>query len=96
MGPCIVPADDIADPQHLKIELSINGVTKQDSNTAQMIFGLAEQIAHLSEKCTLYPGDVVLTGTPAGVGAGRGEFLKPGDRVEARIEGIGELVTVIR
>lgn len=95
MGPRIVPADDIADPQHLKIALSVNGVTKQDSNTAQMIFSLAEQIADLSEKCTLYPGDVVLTGTPAGVGAGRGEFLKPGDRVEARIEGIGTLITTI-
>ena len=82
LGPWIVPASDIKDPQKLGIKLWVNGVIKQDSNTAQMIFNLAEQIAHLSSRLTLHPGDLILTGTPAGVGAGRGEFLKAGDTVK--------------
>lgn len=91
LGPWIVPAEDIGDPQKLALELSVNGVVKQSSNTGNMIFTTAEQIVALSELTTLYPGDIVLTGTPAGVGLGRGEFLKPGDRVDIRIEKIGEL-----
>jgi len=79
----------------LAIGLSVNGVTKQDSNTSQMIFTLAEQIAQLSLRLTLWPGDLILTGTPAGVGMGRNEFLKPGDRVEAWFEGIGTLAHTI-
>jgi len=92
IGPWIVPAEEIADPQNLAMELSIGGVIKQKSNTSQMIFTVAEQISHLSAKLTLHPGDVILTGTPAGVGAPRGEFLKAGDEVRITIEGIGELV----
>ena len=92
IGPWIVPAEEIADPQNLAMELSIGGVIKQKSNTSQMIFTVAEQISHLSGKLTLHPGDVILTGTPAGVGAPRGEFLKAGDEVRITIEGIGELV----
>ena len=91
LGPWIVPASDIKDPQNLSIKLWVNGVLKQDSNTGQMIFNLAEQIAHLSARLTLHPGDLILTGTPAGVGAGRGEFLKAGDTVKLWIEKIGEL-----
>ena len=91
LGPWIVPARDIADPQNLSLKLWVNDVLKQDSNTSEMIFTLAEQIAHLSAGMTLYPGDVILTGTPAGVGAGRGEFLKPGDWVRIEIENIGVL-----
>ena len=91
LGPWIVPAEDISDPQNLALKLWVNGVLKQDSNTAKMIFTLAEQIAHLSHGMTLYPGDVILTGTPAGVGAGRGEFLKAGDIVKLEIERIGTL-----
>jgi 2-keto-4-pentenoate hydratase/2-oxohepta-3-ene-1,7-dioic acid hydratase in catechol pathway len=91
LGPWIVPASDIKDPQNLGIKLWVNGVIKQDSHTSQMIFKLDEQIAHLSSRLTLYPGDLVLTGTPAGVGAGRGEFLKAGDTVRLWIEKIGEL-----
>ena len=68
---------------------------KQDSNTGKMIFTLAEQIAQLSNRITLYPGDVILTGTPAGVGAGRGEFLKPGDVVKLWIEKIGSLTNTM-
>ena len=95
IGPWIVPAEEIADPQNLAIELSIGGVIKQKSNTSQMIFTVAEQISHLSGKLTLHPGDVILTGTPAGVGAPRGEFLKAGDEVRITVEGIGDLVNRI-
>ena len=91
LGPWIVPASDIKDPQNLGIKLWVNGVIKQDSNTSKMIFNLAEQIAHLSSRLTLHPGDLILTGTPAGVGAGRGEFLKAGDVVKVWIEKIGEI-----
>jgi 2-keto-4-pentenoate hydratase/2-oxohepta-3-ene-1,7-dioic acid hydratase in catechol pathway len=91
LGPWIVPAADIPDPQALGIKLWVNDVLKQDSNTGKMIFTVAEQIAHLSTRMTLHPGDLILTGTPAGVGAGRGEFLKPGDAVRIWIERIGTL-----
>src|SRR5215472_4472434 len=91
LGPWIVPASDIGDPQKLGLKLWVNGVLKQDSNTSEMIFKLAEQIEQLSAGMTLHPGDVILTGTPAGVGAGRGEFLKAGDVVKLWIEKIGEL-----
>jgi 2-keto-4-pentenoate hydratase/2-oxohepta-3-ene-1,7-dioic acid hydratase in catechol pathway len=93
LGPWIVPASDIGDPQKLGLKLWVNGVLKQDSNTSDMIFNLAEQIARLSEGTTLHPGDLILTGTPAGVGAGRGEFLKKGDLVKIWIEKIGDLTT---
>ncbi|MEO7404465.1 MAG: fumarylacetoacetate hydrolase family protein, partial [Burkholderiales bacterium] len=91
LGPWIVPAELIGDPQQLALKLWVNDVLKQDSNTSQMIFSTADQIAHLSARVTLYPGDIILTGTPAGVGAGRGEFLQPGDRVKLEIEKIGVL-----
>ncbi len=95
LGPWIVPADQIGDPQKLAIKLWVNDVLKQDSNTSRMIFTLAEQIEHLSSRITLHPGDIVLTGTPAGVGAGRGEFLKPGDVVKIWIEKIGTLTNTM-
>lgn len=95
MGPWLVPAAEIGDPQSLAIKLWVNGVIKQDSNTSRMIFTAAEQIAHLSTRITLYPGDVVLTGTPSGVGAERGEFLKRGDEMKITIEKIGDLTTKI-
>jgi 2-keto-4-pentenoate hydratase/2-oxohepta-3-ene-1,7-dioic acid hydratase in catechol pathway len=91
LGPWIVPASDIRDPQNLGIKLWVNDAIKQDSNTGKMIFSLAEQISHLSSRLTLHPGDLILTGTPAGVGAGRGEFLKAGDVVKIWIEGIGSI-----
>ncbi|HEV7981587.1 MAG TPA: fumarylacetoacetate hydrolase family protein [Xanthobacteraceae bacterium] len=91
LGPWIVPAGDIPDPQKLGLKLWVNDVVKQDSNTARMIFTIAEQIAHLSSRITLNPGDVILTGTPSGVGAARQEFLKPGDVVRLWIEHIGTL-----
>jgi 2-keto-4-pentenoate hydratase/2-oxohepta-3-ene-1,7-dioic acid hydratase in catechol pathway len=91
LGPWIVPARDIPDPQNLGLKLWVNDVIKQDSNTGKMIFNLAEQIAHLSSRITLHPGDLILTGTPAGVGVGRGEFLKAGDVVKIWIERIGTI-----
>jgi 2-keto-4-pentenoate hydratase/2-oxohepta-3-ene-1,7-dioic acid hydratase in catechol pathway len=91
LGPWITPAGDIADPQQLGIRLWVNGELMQDSHTSKMIFNVAEQIAMLSSRVTLNPGDVVLTGTPAGVGMGRKRFLKAGDSVKLWIEGIGEL-----
>ena len=91
LGPWVVPASEIKDPQNLALKLWVNGVLKQDSHTSKMIFTLAEQISHLSSRLTLHPGDLVLTGTPAGVGAGRGEYLKGGDVVKIWVEGIGEI-----
>src|SRR5438067_4149071 len=90
LGPWIVPASEIADPQRLGIKLWVGDELMQDSSTAQMIFNTAEQIAMLSSRVTLYPGDLILTGTPAGVGMGRKRFLKPGERVRLWIESIGE------
>ena len=92
-GPWITPARYVADPQNLRIELTLNGIVKQASNTGQMIFGVAEIVRHLAGMMTLEPGDVVATGTPAGVGYGRDpkEFIKLGDRVRVTIEGLGAL-----
>ena len=91
LGPWIVPAEDIPDPQNVALKLWVNDVIKQDSHTSKMIFTLAEQIAHLSTMITLQPGDLILTGTAAGVGLARKEFLKPGDVVKIWIENIGTL-----
>jgi 2-keto-4-pentenoate hydratase/2-oxohepta-3-ene-1,7-dioic acid hydratase in catechol pathway len=91
MGPWMTPAAYIADPSNLQMQLSVNGVIKQDSNTSAMIYSAAEQIAHLSSGITLYPGDLIMTGTPAGVGAGRNEFLHAGDSVTMTIAEIGQL-----
>jgi 2-keto-4-pentenoate hydratase/2-oxohepta-3-ene-1,7-dioic acid hydratase in catechol pathway len=91
LGPWIVPADEVPDPQNLGLKLWVNERLMQDSNTSKMIFDTAEQIAMLSSRVTLQPGDLVLTGTPAGVGVPRRVFLKPGDTVKLWIDGIGEL-----
>jgi 2-keto-4-pentenoate hydratase/2-oxohepta-3-ene-1,7-dioic acid hydratase in catechol pathway len=95
LGPWIVPAEDIPDPHNLAIKLWVNDGLKQDSNTGKMIFNIAEQISHLSTGMTLYPGDVILTGTPAGVGSARNEFLQPGDVVKIEIERVGILTNTI-
>ena len=91
IGPWIVPAAAIPDPQALGIKLWVNDVLKQDSHTSKMIFSVAEQIAHLSARITLNSGDIILTGTPAGVGMGRREFLQDGDVVKIWIENVGSL-----
>lgn len=95
LGPYILTADEVRDPQALAIRLWVNGVLKQDSSTSQMIYSVAEQVAHLSSLATLHPGDIILTGTPAGVGTPRNEFLQPGDRVAVEIERLGRLETSI-
>jgi 2-keto-4-pentenoate hydratase/2-oxohepta-3-ene-1,7-dioic acid hydratase in catechol pathway len=97
MGPCIVTADEIADPHALGIGTRINGIEKQNGNTAQMIFKTGALIAHLTTGITLEPGDVIATGTPDGVGISRTppEFMKPGDVCEVWVEGIGTLTTQI-
>lgn len=97
IGPYFVPARFIADPQDLPIRLTVNGTVKQDSNTGQMIYGLKAIIRHLSSIMTLQPGDIIATGTPAGVGHGRKppEYLKPGDEIRMEIGPLGELVTPI-
>jgi 2-keto-4-pentenoate hydratase/2-oxohepta-3-ene-1,7-dioic acid hydratase in catechol pathway len=92
-GPCIVTADELTDPQNLRLWLRKNGETKQDGNTRNMIFDVAFLISDISSGMTLEPGDVIATGTPEGVGAGRDpqEWLWPGDVIEAGVEGIGTL-----
>lgn len=95
VGPWIAPAREIADPQNLGIKLWVNDVLKQDSHTSRMIFSVADQVAHLSSRITLHPGDLILTGTPAGVGLPRREFLKTGDVVKVWIEGIGTLTNTL-
>jgi len=96
MGPRLVPADQIGDAMDLGLKLTVNGVVKQDARTSGMIFNIAEQIATLSRIMTLDPGDVILTGTPAGVGAPKGTFLSVGDAVVAEIEKIGALAVTIQ
>jgi 2-keto-4-pentenoate hydratase/2-oxohepta-3-ene-1,7-dioic acid hydratase in catechol pathway len=93
LGPVVVTADEFGDPQAKRLLARVNGETMQDSTTAEMIFGVAEIVSFLSHACTLEPGDVILTGTPWGVGGFRDPpiFLKPGDTVEVEVEGIGVL-----
>ena len=92
-GPVIVTADELTDPHNLNLSLTLNGVTKQSSNTKHMLFNVNHLIADISAGITLEPGDIIATGTPEGVGAGRDpqEWMWPGDVVEAVVEGIGSL-----
>ncbi len=94
-GPWIVPAWSIADPQTVDMHLTVNGQDMQKDSTKNMIWSLREQIAYVSTIVTLEPGDVIATGTPTGVGMGRGIFLKPGDVVSASIAGIGTLTNTV-
>lgn len=91
-GPWLVTADEIADPQALRLSLDLNGETVQDSDTSDMIFSVAEIISDMSQYMALVPGDLIATGTPAGVGLGMKppRFLNPGDTMTVRIEGLGE------
>ncbi|WP_084582287.1 fumarylacetoacetate hydrolase family protein [Sphingomonas azotifigens] len=93
MGPVIVTADELPDPQTLDLWLTVNGVEKQRSNTSHMLFKVDELIADISQGITLEPGDIIATGTPEGVGAGRTpqEWVWPGDTIVAAVEGIGTL-----
>jgi 2-keto-4-pentenoate hydratase/2-oxohepta-3-ene-1,7-dioic acid hydratase in catechol pathway len=98
VGPKLVSPDDVPDPQRLSIRALVNGRVLQDSSTAQMVFGVAAVIAHVSRAITLEPGDLIATGTPAGVGAFRHPpvFLRPGDQVTIEIEGLGALTNPVR
>jgi 2-keto-4-pentenoate hydratase/2-oxohepta-3-ene-1,7-dioic acid hydratase in catechol pathway len=92
IGPWVVTRDEVPDPQKLNLKLSVNGAVMQSSSTAQMVFGVAKIVSHLSQFMSLHPGDIVATGTPSGVGLGRKPqvFLKPGDRMTVTVEGLGE------
>ncbi|MBL4885197.1 MAG: fumarylacetoacetate hydrolase family protein [Planctomycetaceae bacterium] len=93
IGPYLVTSDEVGDPHQLAISLTLNGETMQDSSTSELIFKMERLIAHLTTLMTLVPGDLIFTGTPAGVGMARDPrvFLKPGDRVEVTIEKLGTL-----
>lgn len=94
-GPCVTSADEISDPQTLDMKLRLNGEVRQDASTSQQIFPVAAVIEFISGIVTLEPGDIISTGTPAGVGSTTGTFLQPGDRLEAEIAGIGTLVSPV-
>jgi 2-keto-4-pentenoate hydratase/2-oxohepta-3-ene-1,7-dioic acid hydratase in catechol pathway len=98
VGPVIVTPDEFGDPQHKRLAARVNGETMQDSTTAEMIFGVAEIVSFLSQACTLEPGDLILTGTPWGVGGFRDPpiFLQPGDTIEIEVEGVGVLTNDVR
>lgn len=91
MGPWIVPARYIADPHKLDLKLWVDDQLMQDSNSRHMIFDIGEQIEEISARIAMYPGDIVMTGTPDGVGMGRGVFLKRGQSLKLQIQDIGEL-----
>ena len=97
LGPWIVTADELGDPQTLRLLLRVNGDVKQNASTSDMIFGVARLVSVLSQGMTLEPGDVLMTGTPSGVGFARKppEYLRPGDVVEAEIDRIGLLRNVV-
>jgi len=98
VGPRLVPRDEVPDPQALSIRAILNGTTMQDSTTANMVFGVAEVIAYITRTITLEPGDLIATGTPAGVGVFRDPpvFLHAGDEITIEIEGIGALTNPVR
>ncbi|MFE6930950.1 fumarylacetoacetate hydrolase family protein [Streptomyces sp. NPDC057699] len=91
IGPWLTTDDEIADPHDLRMRLSVNGEVRQESPTSDMIYDIYQQIAYLTQVMTLMPGDILATGTPAGIGAPTGRFLKPGDTVRAEIEGLGAI-----
>ena len=98
MGPILVTKDEIENPHNLNLSLKVNGIEKQNSNTRFLLFNINDLIEDLSIVFTLEPGDIIATGTPAGVGAGRNpqEWLHDGDVVEATVEGIGTIVNTVK
>jgi 2-keto-4-pentenoate hydratase/2-oxohepta-3-ene-1,7-dioic acid hydratase in catechol pathway len=94
-GPCVTSADSIGDPQSLAMTLKLNGEVRQNASTGLQIFPVAAVIEFISNLVTLEPGDIISTGTPAGVGSSTGTFVKPGDVLEASIERIGTLVSPV-
>jgi 2-keto-4-pentenoate hydratase/2-oxohepta-3-ene-1,7-dioic acid hydratase in catechol pathway len=98
VGPRLVPADEIPDPHNLSIRTIVSGEVLQDSTTANLIFGVDEIVSYASQTLTFEPGDLILTGTPAGVGVFRDpqRLLRPGDEVTVEIEGLGSLTNPVR
>jgi 2-keto-4-pentenoate hydratase/2-oxohepta-3-ene-1,7-dioic acid hydratase in catechol pathway len=95
-GPALVTLDEIPDIQDLAVCARINAELLQEGTTREQIFGVAEAVAWLSRTMTLLPGDIIATGTPAGVGASKGRFLRPGDIVEIELDGLGTLTNPVR
>jgi 2,4-didehydro-3-deoxy-L-rhamnonate hydrolase len=97
VGPALVPRDEVPDPQNLAIRAILNGRPMQESTTANMVFGVADLIVYITRTITLEPGDLIATGTPAGVGAFRDPpvFMQPGDEITIEIEGIGSLTNPV-
>lgn len=95
MGPYVLTADEVEDVQNLKMELKVNGRVRQNANTAQMIYAVADIVSFLSHLMTLEPGDVIATGTPSGVGLATGDYMKAGDVIEASIEKLGTLTNTL-
>ena len=95
-GPALVTADEISDLQSLGLRTKVNGELVQQGNTSEQIFGVAETVDWLSRTMTLLPGDIVATGTPAGIGAVQGRFLRDGDLVEVEVDGLGTLSNRVR
>ena len=94
-GPFLVTADEVGDPHDLKMQLKVNGEIRQAGSTSQMIFDCYEIVSFCSHLVTLEPGDIIMTGTPSGVGQATGTYLKPGDRIEGEIEKLGVLVNTV-
>ena len=95
MGPYLLTADEIGDVQNLDMELTVNGEIRQQANTSQMIYPVADIVSFLSHIMTLEPGDCIATGTPSGVAMAAGNYLKAGDRIEAKIEKLGTLANTL-
>lgn len=95
MGPYLLTRDDVAEPQNLAMQLKVNGEVRQKANTSQMIYQVADIVSFLSYIMTLEPGDIIATGTPAGVAMATGRFLKPGDIIECTIEKLGTLTNTL-
>jgi 2-keto-4-pentenoate hydratase/2-oxohepta-3-ene-1,7-dioic acid hydratase in catechol pathway len=95
MGPYLVTPDEIADVQNLAMILKVNAEVRQNANTSQMIYAVANTVSFLSYIMTLEPGDIICTGTPSGVGVATGNFLKAGDQIECNIEGLGTLANTV-
>jgi 2,4-diketo-3-deoxy-L-fuconate hydrolase len=91
IGPVLVTLDELADPLDLAITCRVNGTTRQAARTSDLIVGVAGLVSWISSVCPLRAGDLCLTGTPSGVGAADGTFLRPGDVVETEIEGLGTM-----
>ena len=91
LGPCLTTLDELADPDDLALTTHVDGVLRQRARTSDLLYGVATQVSYISRYSTLYPGDVILTGTPAGVGFAERRFLRPGMTVRIEIEGLGTL-----